>query len=150
MPEVPHARQDHSHAVLIRSCDDFFITHRPPGLNYRSDAVFSSNIDPIAEREKSIRSHRRAVERKPFVGRFHCGDTGAHDAAHLPGADAECLAIARLYDRVRFDVRHHGPCEAHIGQLGVGWLARRHDFELYAVQVAMIPVLKQQPSVHRA
>ena len=74
MPEVPHAGKDHRHTRLVGRCDDFFIAHGASRLNHGSDAALGSIIDPVPEREESVRCHDSAFDLKSRMLGFDSGD----------------------------------------------------------------------------
>src|SRR5215510_12986880 len=69
--EVPHAGEDHRDAALVCGSDHYLVAHAAPGLNYRGGAGLGQRVEPVSEREKSVRRHDRAVEREPRADRFH-------------------------------------------------------------------------------
>jgi len=54
MPEMSEASKHHRQTMLIRSCNNFLVTHRTAGLNHGFCTRLRQNIDPVAEREEGI------------------------------------------------------------------------------------------------
>src|SRR5262249_18283136 len=107
VPEVAHAGEDHGNAALVRGRDDLRVAHAAPWLDDRGGAGFGERVQPVAEREKCIRGHDRALERKARIRRLRRGDAHAVDPAHLSCADAERHPVAAEDDGVRFHVLGH-------------------------------------------
>ena len=87
--EVSHPGENHGHLVLISGVDYFLVANRSARLDDGSDAGLSSRVQPIAEREKGVRGHYTALNRKD---RFHAREFHGIDATHLSGPDADRLA----------------------------------------------------------
>src|SRR6266850_3601445 len=121
--EVPHPGEDHGDAALVRGRDHFRVAHAAPGLDHRGGAGVGKRVEPVAEREESVRRHDRGLEREAGARRLHGGDAHAVDAAHLSRAHAERHALAAEYDCVRLHVLGDAPSEHEVGALR---LARRH------------------------
>jgi hypothetical protein len=54
MPEMPHAREHHGDAMLVRSLDDFLVAHRAAGLDHGCGAGFDAGQHAVGEREERI------------------------------------------------------------------------------------------------
>src|SRR5665647_1597403 len=108
MPEMPHGREYHGDAMFIGSPDNLFIAHTAAGLDNICYTRFSSGINPITEREKSIRSkHRPAnLEERLLNCNFRRINTG-----HLAGADTDRLITITENNGIRFDMLADPPGE---------------------------------------
>ena len=141
---MPHAGEDHGHAMLVGGGDDFGIPHRTARLDQRGHASFRRGVDAIPEREEGVGGHDRAGDGQSGVLRLDGGNAGRVDAAHLPGADADGLLILRVDDRVGFDELGYPPGEQQIGQLVFGRGPSGHDLQVGGFNAAVVTVLQQQ------
>ena len=67
MPEMPHTRESHHNALLIRCIDHFLITHRSTRLYDGCGTSTDHDVQSVAEREERIRRYRRTGERQTGV-----------------------------------------------------------------------------------
>src|SRR5512143_125421 len=149
MPEMPHAGEDHGHAVLVGGFDDLVVAHRAAGLHYRADAALRGGIDAVAKRKVRVGRHGRAGERDlGFLG-FQRSDACAHDAARLASADAERRAAARVHDGVGLHELHDGPGELQVAQLLARRRAPRDDLGRGEIDAAAVRVLEQDAAFDR-
>ncbi len=54
---MPHASENHSHAMLIGRCNHFLILNRAPRLNDRFGPRLRRLIDTVTKRIEGIRGH---------------------------------------------------------------------------------------------
>ena len=85
---------------------------------------FAASSTPSGKRKERVRREYRARERQDG---FHCADFHAVHAAHLSGADADRLPLARIDDRIRLHVLTYLPAEQERPHLFDRWLARAFD-----------------------
>src|SRR5581483_3207406 len=106
--EVPHSREDHRYAGLVRGADTFVVAHGAAWLDDGADAGLSRQPHVVGEGEKRVRGQYRAG-RAPAGGPD--GQEDAIDAAGLAGADTEQRPVPRQDDSVGLDVLAHLPGE---------------------------------------
>src|SRR3989442_915538 len=104
MPEMPHARQQHCHLVLVRRCDYIGITHRATRLNGGGGPGFGRSHKSIRKWEESVAADRAALERQASLACFPDGNSARIDAAHLPRTDSESAARRGINNGVGFNV----------------------------------------------
>ncbi len=63
VPEMPHAREHHSHVMRVGSSDDFSIANGTARLHGRGGTRFGRGNQAIREREKRITADDAAFER---------------------------------------------------------------------------------------
>src|SRR5580658_10788923 len=148
MAEMAHAGKDHRHVVRIGGGDDFGVTLAAARLDDGADAVAGGHVEVIAKRQERIRCHHRAGETQVFVGRLHRREARRVNAAHLPGADAECALLACEDDGVRFDELAHLPGEAQIDEFSGRRLTPAGHRQ--AVEIGQVARLRQQSAADAA
>src|SRR5581483_2040168 len=84
--KVPHLRKHHGHPVLVRRRDDLGVADGAAGLDHSPDAGRGRRVQPVAEREKSVRGQDRALGFVPGLPRRQ---TDRIDAVHLARAHAD-------------------------------------------------------------
>src|SRR5690606_5895226 len=150
MPKMPHSREDHRHAVLVRRLYDLRIAHGAPGLYHRGDAVRGGDVETVPERKEGVGRHRRAFEREVLLAGLRDRDLRAHHPARLPAADAERPAVARIDYRVRLHVFHDGPREQHVANLLLRRRALGDRLEVAGTDRAAVRLLHEHAAVDRA
>lgn len=100
--------------MLIGSRDYLVITYRPSRLGNRDNAGFAELIDPITEREETIRRDYCTGRTFSSLGK---GAPGGPDPGLIPGPDADCGTVLDYDDRIRFGVRNDRPSKHKVGQL---------------------------------
>ena len=142
---MPHSGKYHGHAIFICGRDNFFVTHRPAGLDYRADTDTVSRIDTIAKREECIRCHDR-------TGHFEVGmlcldrcDTGAVNTRHLSGTNTDCPVVSRINYGIGFDKLGYLPGKYHILHLLVIGFGLAHHFQ--TLVECLVGVLHQYTAV---
>ncbi len=148
MPEVSHARENHGQAVFVGGADDLVVAYRPTGLNDRGDAGLRGGVDPVAEREESVRGHDGAGDVESLVGGFDRSDLRTVDAAHLAGTDTDGHPVPAEYDRIRLDEFDNRPCEQHVLDLARRRRTLCDDVEIGGADPAGIVVLHEQAARH--
>jgi len=130
MPEVPHPREDHRHAVFVGGRDDLLVANRPAGLNDGRDAGGRGVVDPVAEGEEGVGGHGGALHLETGVLRLDGGDACRVDAAHLAGPDPDGHAVLAVDDGVALDKLGDTPSEEEVFHLLIRRLAFRDDLEV--------------------
>jgi len=62
VPEVPDAREDHSHAVAVGGFNDFLVPDRAAGLNNRGRTGLGDLFYTVGERKKRVGSRDGAFQ----------------------------------------------------------------------------------------
>src|SRR5882724_9004918 len=114
---MPYAGEHHSHAALVRGCNDFLVTQASARLYDGLCARQGDHVDAVAERKEGVGRDDRSLERKSRLLRLEFGDTGGVDPAHLPRADAERASVPAEYDRIRLGVLGDAPREEQVADL---------------------------------
>ena len=91
MTEVADAGKDHGHTELVSCMDDLGVTHRAAWLNDRCGACLGDGLEAVGEWEEGVGGSDGAGERENGL---QSAEACGVDAAHLAGADANCLAMA--------------------------------------------------------
>ena len=111
MPKVANAGKYHSNVRLIGRLDNLIVTHRSTGLDNRRDSSSGSRIDAVSEWEERIRGHYRTLYFQLLIGSLYSSDSGAVDAAHLAGTDANGLIVLAIHDGIGFYILGNPPGE---------------------------------------
>ena len=141
MAEVPDSGEDHGEAEAVGGGDDVVILDGAAGLDDGGSAGSGNGFESVGEREEGVGGGDGAFEREDG---FHGAEAGGVDAAHLAGADADGLAVARVDDGVGFDVLADAPGEEQAAEFFGGGRTPGDDFELGLGDAAGVGVLQQQ------
>ena len=137
---MTNAGKEHGEAKMIGGGDDFRIALRTAGLNDGGRSGFGDFFDTVGKRKESVGRGDGACERE--LG-FHGAKLRGVDAAHLAGANADGLSVARVDDGVGFDVLANFPRK----EQGSGFFGRGgafgHYFQICVLQGANVGVLHQ-------
>ena len=129
---------------LLAAGDHFFIAHRASWLDDSCRAGGSDGFQAIGKGEEGVRRSTAVGEGQDG---FHGAEFGSVDTAHLPGTDAESLAIARIDDGIRLHMLADAPREDQVGEFGIRRLAFGDDLKLRRRDVASVSILLK--AVHR-
>ena len=143
--EVPHAGEDHRHAVLVGGATTSSSRIEPPGCTTARTPCSAAASMPSrnGKNASDASAAPRDVELR-FLG-LERRDARAHDAARLAGADPERRAVAREHDGIRLHVLHDGPRELQVAQLGRGRRALRDDLGRRDVDAAVVALCTSSP-----
>src|SRR3990167_8761382 len=147
VPKVTHAGEHHGNPGFVGSRNYFVVAHRTTRLNHRSDAIGSSVIQTVAEREEGVGGHHRAGNLQAGVLSLDSGDTRGVDAAHLAGADTDGLAVFRVDDGVGFNELGHFPGEDQVMDFLLARCTLSNDLQVFGLDHADIAALHQQATV---
>src|SRR5262249_10516814 len=104
------------------------------------------NVEPVAEREESVRGDHRARERMLRVLRLELGDARSVDAAHLARADAERAAVLAENDGVGLYVPGDAPREQQVIDLTWAGLRAGDGPQLGGLDAAVVGRLDEKPA----
>ena len=144
MAEVAHAGEHHGHAALVGGVDHFLVAHRAAGLDHAGRARVHHHVEAVAEGEKGVARHRRALQGEAGVLRLDAGDAGRIEAAHLACAHAHGHAALAEDDGVALDVLGDLPGEQQVFHLFERGLLLGHDLEVDERQLVVVGRLQQQ------
>src|SRR5882757_2429328 len=95
------SREYHRQSEPIRRFDDVRVTHRAPWLDDGCGARFRNFFYPIRKRKERVGGRDCALSGEYGL---HGADAAGIDAAHLSGADAYALPVARVNNGVGLNV----------------------------------------------
>src|SRR3989344_2012673 len=147
VPKVAHAGEHHGNPGFVGSRDYFVVTHRTARLDHRSNAIGSSVVQTVAEREEGVGGHHRAGNLQAGVLSLDSGDTRGVDAAHLAGADTDGLAVFRVDDGVGFNELGHFPGEDQVMDFLLARCTLSNDLQVFGLDHADVAALHQQATV---
>ena len=144
MTEVSHACEHHRQTVFVGGLDDFVVAHRATWLNDGCDTGLCRCVNAVAEGEKCVGCHHRALDHQTFICRFERRYFCAVHATHLARTDSDrCLVFAEN-DRVRLDVLDDGPGKQHVFELFRRWCFFGNDLEIVGGDPAEVAALNEQ------
>ena len=138
---MPDTGEDHGEAEAVGGGDDVLIFDGAAGLDDGGGAGCGDGFESVREREEGVRGGDGALEGKDG---FHGAESGGVDAAHLSGAHADGLAVARVDDSVRFDVLANAPGEDEAAEFFGSRRAPGDDLDFGFGDAAGVGILKQQ------
>ena len=119
----------------------------PPGWMIARTPASSASCGPSANGKNASDASTAPSQRVAELARFLDGEAHSVDAAHLSGADADRLQLAREDDGVRRDVLADAPGEEQLAPVVLGRLAA-HDLHRLARVDVGVRVLDQQAAHH--
>ena len=143
MPKVAHAAKHHGHAAFVGSGDDLAVAHAAAGLDDAARPGINDHVQAIAEREKRVTRHGRALERQIGVPGFDTGNACRIQAAHLPRAHPHRHAVFAKHDRVGLDVLGNLPGKQQVLQLRWRGLDVGDYFQISQRQLMVVSRLHQ-------
>src|SRR5450432_265111 len=140
VPKVAHSSKNHGQSQPIGSFYDLGIAKGTAGLNDGRGADFRNFFDPVGEGEERVGGCDGALSRQNGV---HVTDAAGIDAAHLPGADPDALAVARIDDGAGFYMLGDLPGEKQGAHFFGRGLALGDDSQVGWLQWAGVIVLQE-------
>ena len=113
MPEVANPGEDHGQSQAVGCGNHVLVLDRASRLNDCGCACSRNCLKPVGKGEESVGGSNGTASGSTA---FMRPEFGGVNAAHLPCADANGLAVARVDDGVRLDVFADSPGKKQAAQ----------------------------------
>ena len=144
---MAHAGKHHGNAGFVGSGDHFLVAHRATRLDHGADTGLRRVVDAVTEGEEGVGCHDCTLHLQTGVLGLDRGDARGVDAAHLPGADADGLAVLGVDDGVGLDELGHLPGEHQVVDFLLGGRTLGDHLEVVGGDHADVAALHQQTTV---